>query len=250
LIRALLFDYGDTLVVTKKRGAEIISLATRESFRVFKRHGLRMSYTEFVGHDKDIFERYTELEMSQEKDIPDLVKNRELVDVLLPEVGSAKKERIASEANDAFWNCVARCYSLRMGAKASLRRFKKAGIRMAVISNHHNAGALRGHLKAIGISPYFSQVIVSSELSYRKPDPRIFRRGTTLLGVKPNQSAFVGDSLTSDMAGAKRVGMLTIWVREPSVGHSGRAPIVEPDYGIQDLKEIPRIIASVNHSQM
>lgn len=40
MIRAVLFDYGDTLVVARKHDEEIIPMALRESFKAFKRSGL------------------------------------------------------------------------------------------------------------------------------------------------------------------------------------------------------------------
>jgi 2-haloalkanoic acid dehalogenase type II len=55
--------------------------------------------------------------------------------------------------------------------------------------------------------------IVTSELarSY-KPDARIFRTALELTGWRPERVLHVGDSLHSDVGGAKKLGIRTAWV--------------------------------------
>jgi HAD superfamily hydrolase (TIGR01509 family) len=249
LIRAILFDYGDTLVVARKQGEEIMTLGLKESFEAFKRTGLDIGYAKFVEHDRNVFGNYAKLEKAQKRDIPDQIKYDELARLVLARLAAAKRKRIATEANAAFWGVVAENYVLRRGSKSSLIQLKKMGLRMGVVSNHHNAGALRAHLKTLGIFSYFTDVTASSELRYRKPDARIFRRSAGLLGVRPNEAVFVGDSPAYDIAGASGVGMLTVMVVNSltEAGPKG-ASSVEPDYTIRDLGEVPEIVERLNRS--
>jgi len=245
----VLFDYGDTLVVTKKLVDEITPIALKESFKVFVRNGLSMGYTKFAEYDRIVFENYAKLEKVQKRDIPDLVKYDELVNLVLPGLAPAKQERIATEADTAFWGVIAKSYSLRKEARSSLMRLKKLGMSMGVVSNHHNADALKDHLRTLGISSYFSDITASSELLFRKPDARIFRRSATLLHVKPSEAVFVGDSPAVDIVGAGGVGMLTVMVVNSAkeVGSSGVSPTT-PDYVVRDLREVPEIVERLNRS--
>ena len=244
LIRAVLFDYGDTLIVGKKPDQEIIPEALKESFRAFKKNGVDMNYQTYVEQDMRVFRKYAEMEKAEQRDIPDRVKYVELLSVLCPELPAAKRRRIASEANTAFWNSVTNRHTIRKGTKTTLSELRRMGLRMAVISNHHNPDSLRGHLRHLGISSYFSRVLASSELPYRKPDPRIFRMCASELMLEPTECVFVGDSVPFDIAGANGVGMLTILIRNGRSDAKGETS--KPDFAVQDLREIPDIVKKAN----
>jgi len=221
--------------------------ALREAFKAFKRNGLGIGYAKFAEHDISVFGRYAKLEKIQKRDIPDQIKYDELVGLVLPMLEAAKRKRLATEANAAFWGAVARCHVLRKDAKSSLTQLKEMGLRMGVISNHHNASALRAHVKTLGISSYFSEVTASSDLRYRKPDPRIFLRSTASLGVRPSEAVFVGDSPVYDIVGAGGVGMLTVMVvKSDTETGPGEASSAKPDYIIRELGEIPGIVERLN----
>ncbi|MEL6345076.1 MAG: HAD-IA family hydrolase, partial [Myxococcota bacterium] len=50
--------------------------------------------------------------------------------------------------------------------------------------------------------------VISGELEIEKPDPRIFRFACDQLGVAPEQAIHMGDSVRSDVEGARRAGCL------------------------------------------
>lgn len=247
LIRAVVFDYGDTLVVRKRIDDKILRKGILRSFRVYKANGMAASKSKFLELDTEVFGAFAQLESRQRRDIPDEIKYVALSRILFPGLAATRRRRIAVEANAAFWGAVADGHRLRPGARSALARLQVMGIRMAVVSNHHNAGALREHLKALGISVFFSPVIASSEHPYRKPAPKIFRSCLADLGVDPGESFFVGDSLANDVGGASGVGMRTVWVKKRglrTVAMEG----VRPDYTVRDLRRIPEIIYRANKS--
>ncbi|HYC11076.1 MAG TPA: hypothetical protein VEC02_00230, partial [Nitrososphaerales archaeon] len=62
MIRAVLFDYGDTLVEGTRPDDEIMQAALEKAFRVFKRNGLEMDSAAFAERDREVFSRYAEIE--------------------------------------------------------------------------------------------------------------------------------------------------------------------------------------------
>jgi len=56
--------------------------------------------------------------------------------------------------------------------------------------------------------------VIRATLFARKPQKRFFKRVLTLFKAKPEQVAMIGDKLIADMYGAKRVGMVTVWVEK------------------------------------
>src|SRR5437870_10773467 len=76
---------------------------------------------------------------------------------------------------------------------------------LAVISNFD--GRLRFILQHLGISRFFSQVFISSELGADKPDPEIFRRALKIMHLNANEVLHVGDDSERDWKAASEAGL-------------------------------------------
>src|SRR6266852_7670140 len=81
----------------------------------------------------------------------------------------------------------------------------RARFRLAVISNFD--GRLRYILKQLGISKFFSQVFLSSEIGADKPDPEIFRRALRVVDLPSDQVLHVGDDPERDWKAATAAGL-------------------------------------------
>jgi len=68
-----------------------------------------------------------------------------------------------------------------------------------------------GKLRKFGIESLVDHVVVSGDVGHRKPDPRIFEHLLDRAGVGAQRAAHVGDSIHSDIAGARAAGMTAIW---------------------------------------
>jgi putative hydrolase of the HAD superfamily len=69
----------------------------------------------------------------------------------------------------------------------------------------------------------------------RKPHPQIFQTALQALDVPPHQAVFVGDRFPEDVAGAKRVGMWSVWKERSD---RERDPQIIPDAQIVHLQEL------------
>ncbi|NOT01560.1 MAG: HAD family hydrolase [Phycisphaerales bacterium] len=58
----------------------------------------------------------------------------------------------------------------------------------------------------------FDHVITSEDARCYKPEPHIFMRALNAVGLGPDEVLHVGDSLHSDIGGAKRAGIDSAWV--------------------------------------
>lgn len=54
--------------------------------------------------------------------------------------------------------------------------------------------------------------VVRAGIRMRKPKRRFFNKVLERLGAEPHEVAMIGDKLIADMWGAKRAGMVTVWV--------------------------------------
>jgi len=245
MIKAVLFDYGGTLVEPLRPwDDEVKPTAVAAPYSLLCRRGLNAPYPEYLAFNDSVFHRYSQLEKQGESDIPDISKYREVVDTLFPDRNKTWRERVAGEANNAFWDVATANYILQKGARGCLAELKSMKLRLAVVSNHHNQKALNNHLIRLGVRSYFSRIIVSSQVGFRKPDQRIFAMCLSALHVRSPEAVFVGDSIPYDIEGAKRAGMTTVLIgKERPCNEEGR-----PDFKVVNLSEVPRIVSSLQNS--
>lgn len=100
---------------------------------------------------------------------------------------------------------------------------------------------LRNVLKRRGVLDLFASTVFSNEVGFNKPHKIIFETALKELGAKPREAAHVGDSLKTDIAGAKAVGMIAIWINRGGRRTAGHAP----HFGIRSL---PKIISIIKES--
>ncbi|MCE5278322.1 MAG: HAD family hydrolase [Planctomycetaceae bacterium] len=132
------------------------------------------------------------------------------------------------------------CATVEPGTREMLEEFRDRGLSLAVVSNTFVPGpTLDRHLDREHLLDLLPLRIYSCDVSYRKPDARIFRKALSALNVSPGQAMFVGDSLVADVWGANRLGMISI-LKCPA-GRTSRW--IRPRYRIRSLQELPALVA-------
>ena len=118
---------------------------------------------------------------------------------------------------NAFFDCCAsydeaKLSSLRPydGIRECLQKLKQAGLKLAVVTNANRANAA-ARLEITGLLPFFDLVVPSEATGKKKPDPEPVRFALEMLGVKPDEALFIGDSLARDIAAGKASGVLTAY---------------------------------------
>jgi len=92
----------------------------------------------------------------------------------------------------------------------TLTALRRRGLRLAVVSNWD--ARLRPLLAALGLAEFFEVIVVSGEVGWHKPDPRLFDHAAGQLGLPPDRILHVGDSLEEDVRGAGRAGWQAVWL--------------------------------------
>ena len=121
-----------------------------------------------------------------------------------------------------------------------LKRLRQQGYRTGLVSNVALLPHLmRQDLQRLGIAHNLDSAVFSSSVGYRKPDPRIFRAALAEVGAAPDETVFVGDRMLDDVAGAQAVGMRAVLTRQFRREHD---PNVRPDAVIEDLRQLPSLL--------
>ncbi len=81
----------------------------------------------------------------------------------------------------------------------------------------------------------FTDVITSEDVRSYKPRPELFNTGLDALGLRPDQVLHIGDSLTSDVAGAIELGIPVAWINRTDKTPSGG---IQPTYEGTTLTEL------------
>jgi HAD superfamily hydrolase (TIGR01549 family) len=222
MLRAVLFDWGDTLMEFAYE-PEFLESGHRAGIEALARDGLpdtNAMTAYFREHYEPLFWMPGTLE---EIEYPGLV--RELLGNLGVEVTNDELERFL-EAEHAAWEP-----SRKLGATthALLEALRSRGLKLGLVSNAFDPGwLLHRDLEQMGISERIDFAVFSSEFGKRKPHPAIFERALEALGVVAGEAMYVGDRLFEDVRGSNEVGMTSVqalWFRADENAEGG-----EPDH--------------------
>jgi HAD superfamily hydrolase (TIGR01549 family) len=98
-----------------------------------------------------------------------------------------------------------------------------------------------------GLEKYFQVIIVAGEDGIPpKPDPQPFRLCLEGLGVNPSEGVYVGDDYRIDICGAKDAGLHAVWIQHHSVERSWpevetTVPIITRLDQLFDLESIGKV---------
>jgi HAD superfamily hydrolase (TIGR01549 family) len=120
----------------------------------------------------------------------------------------------------------------------------RRGLKLAIVSNTFvPPSALDRHLEQEDLLRFFPLRVYSCQFGLKKPRPEIFHHALEMLGVKPEEALFVGDSYPADIRGARGAGLYA------AMKTTHRKKRVIPDrwtYQVETLAEIPGLIDRIN----
>ncbi len=165
-----------------------------------------------------------------------------------PEILVKRFETFFSEAGIDFDDCGAfdKAYQKRLGETVVFRdksyelvRFLKGKIFQYAASNGTTV-AQTGKLTNSGLIKLLDGVFLSEQLGAEKPSPLFFEKAFETIGnVDRDRVLIVGDSLTSDILGAKNAAIKSCWYNP---FHLTNTTDIRADFEIDHLKFIPEIL--------
>jgi putative hydrolase of the HAD superfamily len=114
---------------------------------------------------------------------------------------------------------------------------KQQGLVLGMISNINQDGAELA--ESLGLTPYLDFTVTSMEVGAEKPNPPIFLKALEKANAAPEEAMHVGDQLTSDIEGARNVGINPVLLDRDG-NHEGYDDCPR----IETLMELPMLLAS------
>jgi putative hydrolase of the HAD superfamily len=147
--------------------------------------------------------------------------------------------RIASGIDAYFSAFLEHCHLVP--GTAEMLGTLKIPYRLGLLSNFTHGPAARKILDRVGLTSFFDVVLISGELGYRKPHPRVFHRLIECLEMKGSQILYVGDDPEPDIMGAEQAGIQPVWFTYVRDHNIAPAPGIR-SRNVQDpAGEVPRI---------
>ena len=197
-----LFDLDQTLLnfhASEEKALEIIS----------KKYGLAYSkdtYSHFKDYNKSL---WLELEKG-------IISRTDLFRLRFTDfIAQCKGESLVLDPlaiNNEFIATMAENGVLMDGALEFVSKLKStiSGCRIYIISNGATVNA-KGRINSTGLNAFLDGIFVSEEMGIAKPAKEFFDRVLSSIGAKKEECIVIGDSLTSDMAGAKNASLDSVW---------------------------------------
>lgn len=143
---------------------------------------------------------------------------------------------LVEKLNGVYKSMLDDAVTILPSVKKTLQTLHARGYHLGMVSNG-DTEELSTHLD--GAADLFQTVVTSEEFGVYKPHRRIFDETLQKMGVEKETAAYVGDTITSDVSGAKNAGLTAIWYnkkeRKPKPG-------IRPDFEIRDMAEILEIV--------
>ncbi len=222
-VGAVLFDVDDTLCEYRRSTAELLSLA-------FDRAGVEQFFTtpEYVARYNDFADESDGVGDLRERCFAAIARDRGRD----PEVG----RRVARTYADAREHTNVRPLP---GAREALDRLHGT-VPLAAVTN--GAPEMQSaKLRTLDFANYFETVVHGGYDAPAKPAPDPFHAALETLDVSPERALHVGNSLSSDMAGAKNAGVTAVWLENETAAANETGP--DPDTVLASMADLPEVCA-------
>ncbi|MCM1049345.1 MAG: HAD family hydrolase [Clostridiales bacterium] len=117
------------------------------------------------------------------------------------------------------------------GVKEFLEELRQRGKGVYLLSNAQS-DFTRPEIEMLGLTKYFDGIFISSEQGCKKPSIRFFSKLLEQYGLEAKESIMIGNDEAADIAGAKSVGMATLYI------HTAISPAeygkIKADYRVMD----------------
>jgi HAD superfamily hydrolase (TIGR01509 family) len=256
-IRAITFDFGNTLVRVSREGLRAVTDRTAVEASVALGLG---DATEFRGAWAEERDRQFREELPAFREV-DL--HQRVVRILarlrgLPPPGPDERwddTAAAALAEPAEVEAVVGTYSRAFietmppvaGAGELLGELAGRGFRLAILSNWPLAATIDRYVAAAGWDPHLVGVFVSQRIGTIKPHPAIFAFAAEALATPPGSILHVGDDWAADVVGAREAGWRVAWLRgqqaDTPLPTSTRSGDVEPDLELDRLTDLASRVA-------
>ncbi|MBI4760011.1 MAG: HAD family hydrolase [Chloroflexota bacterium] len=238
-IRAILFDFGGTLMYGRQDWTPIIAKADEALTNYLRSQGMEINLNTFPTEFRKRLDEYFK---QREQDLLETTYTFVLRELLREKGYDDVPPVILRRALDTLFSVTQTNWTLEEDAIPALQQLHSLGYRMGIISNAGDDEDVQQLARRFGITDYFDFILTSAACSYRKPHPRIFELALSHWYCPPNEAVMVGDNLDADIRGAQQAGIYGVWISRRASPEMEKQEQVQPDASLSTLLELPAIL--------
>jgi len=239
LIRAILFDFGGTLMHGRRNWAPIVAKADDALTNYIRAQGMEVSLTTFSTEFRRRLDDYFK---KREKDLLETTYTYVLRELLNEKGYGEIEDDVIRGALDALFSVTQENWVLEVDAVDTLEILTERGYNLGIVSNAGDDRDVQQLARGFGISKYFDFILTSAACSYRKPHPRIFELALSNWYCPPAEAVMIGDNLDADIRGAQKAGLYGVWVSRRADPQLELQEVVKPDASLSTLSEFPALL--------
>lgn len=235
-IRAILFDFGGTLMYGRQDWTPIVAKADEALTDYLRSNGMEVSLNTFPTEFRKRLDDYFK---QREKDLLETTYTFVLRELLTEKGYDDVPGSVLRSALDTLFSVTQTNWALEEDAIPTLQKLRARGYNLGIISNAGDDADVQQLARGFGITEYFDFILTSAACSYRKPHPRIFELALSNWYCPPNEAVMVGDNLDADIRGAQEVGIYGVWINRRASPDMETQEQVKPDASLSSLSELP-----------
>lgn len=246
MIKGLLFDLNGTLIDI---------LTNEEDFTTYRVTADFLDYYGIKIYPEQLREKYFALNRRQRKEsnekfpefdvakiFCEIIENCAVSPDSLYRKDPVKRLELAQTVSRVFRAASRHKLALYDGVKDLLDIFKNK-YKLGAVTDGQTLWAVP-ELKSCSLEEYFSFVLVSGDLGFRKPDQRMFDMAAEKMALPKEEILFIGNDMYRDIYGAKTAGIKSVFFRSNQGDHDFHG--AEADYIIYHFRELINAINFIN----
>jgi putative hydrolase of the HAD superfamily len=245
LISAILFDLGNTLIeetsdaLNTERG--YYELQVRAIHKSLGKDGVSVEWSSFMKRYEQVRRKQIETSRITLREYDMRQRVSDTLSFFEHDVSVASD--IISRALDAYMDLYVRSLKIKEPVHGILKHLADE-YRLGLVTNFAYSPGTYRILEQFALRPFFDAVIISGEVGWKKPSQRIFEIALSRLSSKAEETVFVGDDYEADIAGAKNVGMKTVFLsKKPTIKEKA-------DATIESLEELTSTIQLLRRGEL
>jgi putative hydrolase of the HAD superfamily len=234
LIRAVLFDWGGTL--TTFHDVDLID-AWRVAAEVLAPDRVDEVAKALLAAEQEVWGRTASSMRS--------ARTAEVLRSASAAVGLPVEDALHLHAVERYLDHWAPVSRARVDAREVLHGLRERGLRTGLLSNTHWPRAQHEEwLARDGLLDLLDVRVYTSDIEHVKPHPEAFGALLEAVGVPARDAVFVGDRMHDDVAGAQRLGMRAVWMRNDATPRTNllTGGAVEPHATIDQLGQLLGVV--------
>jgi len=221
-IKAIIFDLDNTLIDFWK----MKKLASKAAIDAMIKAGLKIEKRRAWKILGKLFNEYG-------------IENQQIFNIFLKKVTGKNDEKILAAGVVAYRRVKELHLKTYPNVASTLMKLRKRGLKLAIVTDAPRFQAWT-RLFGLKLEKCFDLVVAFEDTGEQKPSHLPFKTALRKLRVKPENVMMIGDSISRDVLGAKKLGMIAVLAKYGQIFKETKKG--KPDFEISRIDDILAIV--------